>query len=189
MLSNHQVKGKIIPVHGFVLASQSAKCYQLICENKENCPQAGNKRTQTIALHESVDYGEVVSWLKRLYGGLDISDKELFPNDVVSPTKRTNGYNGITKNMLEKNVLTQKDRKAKEKKIEMKDDGKNSTEDHFLSDLVFLSNRDLDDYSAPSVEFDDMLSDNTSGELVENSALDVTRIKQSKGRQSQQPIR
>lgn len=186
--SNHQVKGQIIPVHGFVLASRSPKCHQLICENKENFPQASNKRTQTIVLHESIDYVEVVNWLKRLYGGLHISDKELFPNDV-SPTKSKNGYHGITKAIHEKKALTETDRESKGKKIELEDGGKNLIEDHLLADFIFLSTTDLDDYSAPTVDFDDMLLDNASCELVQNSSLDVARTKHSKGRQSQQPIR
>lgn len=165
------VKEQRIPAHGFVLASQSLKCHQLLCENKEDHSQVSNKRTQSIPLHESVTHGEVVSWLKRLYGGFDIGDEEIFPLDV-SVTKGKNGFSGISKTMLREKVsgkMTKKEAKGKRSEVE-KDGGKSLIDNNLLSDLTFLSTRDLDDFSAPTVDLDDMLFN--SGELLEGSVQD-----------------
>ena len=145
-------------MHGFVLASRSLRCHQLICENKENHPQASDKLTQTIALHEGVAYDRVVSWLKKLYGGFDIGDKEIFQLEV-SVTKGKNGFSGISKTMHEEKVSGKKEKKeAKGKRGEVeKHGGKSFIDNNLLSDLAFLSTRDLDDFSAPAVDLDDML--------------------------------
>lgn len=152
------VKGQRVPVHGFVLASRSLRCHQLICENKENHPQASDKLTQTIALHEGVACDRVVSWLKKLYGGFDIGDKEIFQLEV-SVTKGKNGFSGISKTMHEEKVSGKKEKKeAKGKRGEVeKHGGKSFIDNNLLSDLAFLSTRDLDDFSAPDVDLDDML--------------------------------
>ena len=51
---------------------------------------------RTILLHENVDYAMVMSWLRRLYRGEDINDKELFLKDA--PVKGKNGFHSISKN-------------------------------------------------------------------------------------------
>ncbi|CAH3121307.1 unnamed protein product [Pocillopora meandrina] len=175
------VKEQRIPVHGFVLASQSVKCHQLLCENKEDHSQVSNKRTQSIALHESVTYGEVVGWLKRLYGGFDIGDEGIFPLDV-SVTKGKNGFSGISKTMLGEKVsgkMAKKEAKGKRSEVE-KDGGKSLIDNNLLSDLTFLSTRDLDDFSAPTVDLDDMLFN--SGELLEGSVQDSDAAGETQGK-------
>ncbi|KAJ7388445.1 hypothetical protein OS493_037607, partial [Desmophyllum pertusum] len=174
------IKRQVIPAHGFVLASRSPKCHQLIYENKENCAKLTDKRIQTIALHDNTDYSEVISWLKQLYSGENVVDKELLLKDVT-PTKGKNGYHGISKNKLEKKVSAQTDRNTctKEKKVVLDHHGKDLSQEGALADLVFLSNRDLDDYSAPTVDVDDTLLDNVTSDLVERNALDAARVTQS----------
>lgn len=176
------MKGQTIPAHGFVLASRSPKCYQLICENKENCPQVTDRRMRTIPLHNNVDYSQVISWLKRLYGGENTSDKELFLKDVP-PSKSKNGYHSISKDKLEKKVST--DKSLKEKKVVREFDDK-LVQDCSLADLVFLSKRELDDFSAPTVDNGDMLlEDNGAGDT-----LDAAKIKQGrKSHASKNPVR
>ena len=164
-----------------MLSSQSLKCHQLLCENKEDLSQASNKRTQSIALHESVTYGDVVSWLKRLYGGFDVGDKEIFPLDV-SVTKGKNGFSGISKTMLEEKVsgkMAKKEAKGKRSEVE-KDGGKSLIDNNLLSDLTFLSTRDLDDFSAPTVDLDDMLFN--SGELLEGCVQDSDAAGETQGK-------
>lgn len=168
-------------MHGFVLSSQSLKCHQLLCENKEDHSQASNKRTQSIALHESVTYGEVVSWLKRLYGGFDVGDEGIFPLDV-SVTKGKNGFSGISKTMLEEKVsgkMAKKEAKGKRSEV-AKDGGKSLIDNNLLSDLTFLSTRDLDDFFAPTVDLDDMLFN--SGELLEGSVQDSDAAGETQGK-------
>lgn len=181
------MKGQTIPAHGFVLASRSPKCYQLICENKENCPQVTDRRIQTIPLHNSVDYSEAISWLKRLYGGENTSDKELFLKDVP-PTKGKNGYHSVGKNKLEKKVSTGSS--SKEEKVVREFDDKKLVQDCSLADLVFLSKRELDDFSAPTVDDGDMsLVNNVVDDLGERNTLDVAKMKQGKSRESKNPVR
>ena len=181
------MKGQRIPAHGFVLASRSPKFYQLICENKENCPQVTDRRTWTIPLHNNIDYSQVISWLKRVYGGENYSDKELFLKDVP-PSKGKNGHNSRSKDKLEKKVSTNKC--LKEKKVVHEFDDK-LVQDCSLADLAFLSKRELDDFSAPTVDNGGMLlEDNTAGDFVEMNTLDAGTIKQGgKNRASKNPVR
>ena len=181
------MKGQTIPTHGFVLASRSPTCYQLICENKENCPQVTDRKIWTIPLHNNVDYSQVVSWLKRLYGGENTSDKELFLKDVP-PSKGKNGYHSISKDNLEKKVST--DKPLKEKKVVHEFDDK-LVQDCSLADLGFLSKRELDDFSAPSLDNGDMLlEDDAAGDLVERKTLDAANINQGgKRHASKNPVR
>jgi len=185
------VKGQTIASHGFVLASRSAKCYQLLCENKENCPEVTDRRIRTIHIpqHNNVDYNQVVSWLKRLYGGGNTNDEELFLKDVP-PSESKNGYNSISKDKIQKK-LSQTDKSLKEKKVVREFDDK-LVQDCSLADLVFLSKRELDDFSAPSVDNSDMLlEDNAAGNLMEMSTctLDAAKIKQRKTIASKNPVR
>ena len=180
------MKGQAIPVHGFVLASRSPECYQLICENKENCSQVADRRIQTIPLHNSIDYSQVITWLKRLYGGENACDKELFSKDASS-SKGKNGYHSISKDKLEKKVST--DKSLKEKKVVPEFDEK-LAQDCSLSDLFFLSKRELDDFSAPTVDIGDtLLEDNAASEIEERNALDVAEMKQGKINESTSPVR
>lgn len=174
-----QVKGQTIPAHGFVLASRSQKCYQLICENKENCPQVTDGRIHTITLHNNVDYSQVISWLKRLYGGQNTSDKEPFMT-VIPPSKGKNGYHSISKDKLEK-----KNKSLKEKK-----DQDELVQEGSLSGLFFLSKRELDNFSAPTSDNGYMsLEDNATGEVEERNALDVAKTNQGKSHESNNLVR
>ena len=87
-------------------------------------------------------------------------------------TKGKNGFSGISKTMLREKVsgkMTKKEAKGKRSEVE-KDGGKSLIDNNLLSDLTFLSTRDLDDFSAPTVDLDDMLFN--SGELLEGSVQD-----------------
>ena len=180
------MKGQTIPAHGFVLASRSPKCYQLICENKENCPQVTDRRIHTITLHNNVDYSQVISWLKRLYGGQNTSDKEPFMT-VVPPSKGKNGYHSMSKDKLEKKVLTNKSLKEKKDLCEFKDE---SVQEGSLSSLFFLSERELDNLSAPTFDNGYMsLEDNAAGEVEERNALDVAKTNQGKSHESNNLVR
>lgn len=180
------MKGQTIPAHGFVLASRSPKCSQLICENKENCPQVTDRKIRTIPLHNNVHYSQVISWLKQLYGGENTTDKEIFLKDVP-PSKGKNGYHSISKDNREKKVSA--DKSLREKKVVQEFDDK-LVEDCSMSDLVFLSKRELDDFSAQSLDNGDMLlEDNATGDLVERNTLDVAKIKQGgKSHVSKNPV-
>ena len=182
------MKGQTIPAHGFVLASRSPKCYQLICQNKENCPQVTDRKIQTIPLHNNVDYSQVVSWLKRLYGGENTSDKELFLKDVP-PSKGKNGYHNVSKDKKAEEKLST-DKSLKEKKVVLEFDDK-LVQDCSLADLIFLSKKELDDFSAPSLDNGDMLlEDDAAGDLVERNTLDAARIKQGrKSHKEKNPVR
>lgn len=175
------MKGQTIPTHGFVLASRSLKCYQLICENKENCPQVTDRVIHTITLHNNVDYSQVISWLKRLYGGQNTSDKEPFMT-VISSSKGKNGYHNISKEKLETKVLTNKSLKEKKDQCEFEDE---LVQEGSLSDLVFLSKRELDNLSAPTFDNGYMsLEDNE-----ERNALDVAIANQWKSHESNNVVR
>lgn len=128
-----------------------------------------------------------MSWLKRLYGGENPTDKELFLKDVP-PSKGKNGYHSISKGKLEKKWSTEKS--LKEKKVVCESDDK-LVQDCSLADLVFLSKRELDDFSAPSLDDGDMLlGDAAAGDLVERNTLDEAKIKQGgKSHASKNPVR
>ena len=181
------MKGQAIAAHGFVLASRSVKCYHLICENKENCPQVTDRRIRTIPLHNNIEYSQVISWLKRLYRGGNTSDEELFFKDVP-PSKSKNGYNGISKDKLEKKLSTVKS--LKEKKVVREFDDK-SVQDYSLADLVFLSKSELDDFSAPTVDNGVMLLEDNASSLMETNrcTLDAAKIKQGITLAPKNPLR
>ncbi|XP_078373752.1 inhibitor of Bruton tyrosine kinase-like isoform X1 [Oculina patagonica] len=177
------IKGQTIPAHGFVLASRSPKCHQLICENKENCSKVTDKKIRTIKLNDSVVYSEVIHWLKRLYSGGNVSDRELFLLKEVPPSKGKNGYRRISKNKHEKKVPTQTDKTVKQMKGVLGVDGKNAIQDCLLADLVFLSKRDLDDFSAPTFDVDDTLLDSVTGDFA------TEKIRHNKSLELKDPVR
>ena len=87
-------------------------------------------------------------------------------------TKGKNGFSGISKTMLGEKAsekTAKKEAKGERSEVE-KDGGKSLIYNNLLSDLTFLSTRDLDDFSAPTVDLDDMLFN--SGELLEGSVQD-----------------
>lgn len=140
------------------MASRSPKCHQLICKNKDTILQASVKWIQTISLPENRDYGFALSWLKRLYGGEDISDKELFSKDF-SPLKAKNGFQSIGQNKEEKKMSNEIDKTNKEKNVQPQNDNENMVAGRMLSDLMYLAERDLDNFGAPTFDYGDSLFD------------------------------
>ena len=127
------------------MASRSPKCHQLICKNKDTILQASVKRIQIISLPENRDYGFALSWLKRLYGGEDITVQELFSKDFF-PLKSKNGFH-----KQEKKMANEMDKMNKEKNVQPQNDNKNMIAGRMLSDLMYLAERDLDNFGAPTL--------------------------------------
>ncbi|CAH3153614.1 unnamed protein product, partial [Porites evermanni] len=152
------VKGQPIAAHGFVVASRSPKCRQLICKNKDTILQTSVKSIQTISLPENRDYGFALSWLKRLYGGEDISDKELFSKDFF-PLRAKNGFQSIGQIKQEKKMSNETDKTNKEKNVQPQNDNENMIAGRMLSDLMYLAERDLDNFGAPTFDYGDSLFD------------------------------
>ena len=113
---------------------------------------------QTISLPENRDYGFVLSWLKRLYGGEDISDKELFSKDFF-PLKAKNGFQNIGQNKQEKKMSNEIDKMNKEKNVQPQNDNENMIAGRILFDLMYLAERDLDNFGAPTFDYEDSLFD------------------------------
>ena len=140
------------------MASRSPKCHQLLCKNKDTILQASVKWIQTISLPENRDYGFALSWLKRLYGGEDISDKELFSKDFF-PLKAKNGFQSIGQKKQEKKMSNEIDKTNKEKNVQPQNDNGNMIAGRMLSDLMYLAERDLDNFGAPTFDYGDSLFD------------------------------
>ena len=156
----YQVKGRTIPAHGFVLASRSQYCHQLICENKENRQGEADERTKTIPLHENVDYIAFLSWLRRLYSGGDVCDEEVFVlKDVVGKGK--NGYHNLNEGG------------SKETNKTVNEMGKELYEEEMLSsrvlaDLLFLAKTDRDVFPAPTCEEDEGFVQDSEDDVSED---------------------
>jgi len=182
IIFHHQVKGQVIPAHGFVLASRSPKCHQIICGVNDVCPQGPDKRMRTIPLHENVDHSAIMSWLKRLYSGEEISDKELFVKRV-SP-KGKNGYHSIGKEKNKLKETMKEDKNVSEKKIVPESDDENLIPDHVLTDLAYLANRDLDDLTAPSLDGEDFSLDDGTDHVKR-----AVEMKQRNNRETKTSVR
>ena len=152
------------------MASRSPKCHQLLCKNKDTILQASVKRIQIISLPENRDYGFALSWLKRLYGGEDISDKELFSKDFFPP-KAKNGFH-----KQEKKMSNEIDKMNKEKNVQPQNDNENMIAGRMLSDLMYLAERDLDNFGAPTFDYGDSLFDDFQEGLA-SYAGDTEEIK------------
>ena len=156
----YQVKGRTIPAHGFVLASRSQYCHQLICENKENRQGEADERTKTIPLHENVDYIAFLSWLRRLYSGGDVCDEEVFVlKDVLGKGK--NGYHNLNEGG------------SKETNKTVNEMGKELDEEEMLSsrvlaDLLFLAKTDRDVFPAPTCEEDEGFVQDSEDDVSED---------------------
>lgn len=101
----------------------------------------------------------------------------------VPPTKGKNGYHSVNKNKHEKKVPNQTDRTVKEEKDVLGRDGKNVIQDCLLADLVFLTKRDLDDFSAPTDDVDDVSLDNAASDFA------AAKMRQRKSLESKAPAR
>lgn len=169
----YQVKGRTIPAHGFVLASRSQYCHQLICENKENRQGEADERTKTIPLHENVDYIAFLSWLRRLYSGGDICDEEVFVlKDVVGKGK--NGYHNLNEGGSNETNKT------------VNEMGKELDEEEMLSsrvlaDLLFLAKTDRDVCRAPTCEEDEGFVQDSEDDVSEDdcTCLETRPLKKS----------
>ena len=135
------------------MASRSPKCHQLLCKNKDTILPASVKWTQTISLPENRDYSFALSWLKRLYGGENVSDKELFSEDFF-PLKSKNGFH-----KQETKMSSKIDKMNKEKNVQPQNDNENMIAGRMLSDLMYLAERDLDNFGAPTFDYGDSLFD------------------------------
>ncbi|XP_074626926.1 inhibitor of Bruton tyrosine kinase-like [Acropora palmata] len=167
------VKGRTIPAHGFVLASRSQYCHQLICENIENRQGEADERTKTIPLNENVDYIAFLSWLRRLYSGGDICDEEVFVlKDVVGKGK--NGYHNLNEGG------------SKETNKTVNEMGKELDEEEMLSsrvlaDLLFLAKTDRDVFPAPTCEEDEGFVQDSEDDVSEDdcTCLETRPLKKS----------
>lgn len=72
----------------------------------------------------------------------------------------------MSQNKRDKKISTETDRTAKAKKDVLGCESKKMIHDYSLADLVFLSKRDLDDFSAPTFEVEDALPENGTGSFV-----------------------
>ena len=72
----------------------------------------------------------------------------------------------MSQNKREKKISTEADRTAKAKKDVLRYESKNTIHDYSLADLVFLSKRDLDDFSAPTFEVEDAFPENGTRNFV-----------------------
>ena len=140
------------------MASRSPKCHQLLCKNKDSILQTSVKSIQTISLPENRDYRFALSWLKRLYGGENISDKELFSKDFF-PLKSRNGFQSIGQSKQEKKMSYEIEKMNKEKNVQPQNDNENMLAGRMLSDLMYLAERDLDNFEAPTFDYGDSLFD------------------------------
>lgn len=118
-----------------------------------------------------------MNWLKRLYSGEEISDKELFLKDI--PVKGKNGYHSIDKDKNKMKISTKTDKNVSDKKIVPECDDQDLISDRALADLVYLAKRDLDDFTAPTFDEED-LSLHNGHDLVKNDVLNPVKVEQSK---------
>ena len=85
------------------------------------------------------------------------------------PLKDKNGYHTSGKKKQEKKILNEKDKSVKEKNIMPECDEGNQ-----LADLVYLAKRDLDDFSAPTFDDDELSLDDLGEDGLVLDAVEMT---------------
>ena len=142
---------------------------------------------RTIPLHENVDYATVMSWLRRLYSGEDITDRELFMKDV--PVKGKNGYHGISKNKSKTKIKIESDETVNKEKIVPERNEENWICDRALADLVYLAERDLDDFSSPTFDDSEDFSPKNGDDLAKRDILKETEMDETKTSETKASLR
>lgn len=137
---------------------------------------------RTIPLHENVDYAMVMSWLRRLYSGEGITDKEVFLKDV--PVKGKNGFHSISKNKNKTKITIETDETVNKKKLEPEHNEEDMISDRALADLVYLAERDLDDFSSPTFDDDEDFPPKNGDELAKRDILQAAEINETKTSQT-----
>ena len=150
-----------------MLASRSPACHRLLVENKDNLTDQKKGGIRTIQLEDTMNQGAVKQWLKRLYCGEKVNDKEVFFRPITVNNK--NGYQVVKTNKGGEKQLPKRytDKVAKDTaKISEVCNGYITT-DPSLEALVCLSRSDLDDLSTPVLE-NDILAEETNVKRSEN---------------------
>ena len=137
---------------------------------------------RTIPLHENLDYAMVMSWLRRLYSGEDITDKELFLKDV--PVKGNNGFHSISKNKNKTKVTIETDETVDKKKLVPERNEEDMISDRVLADLVYLAERDLDDFSSPTFDDGEDVSPINGDDLAKRDILQAAEMNETETSQT-----
>ena len=137
---------------------------------------------RTIPLHENVDYAMVMSWLRRLYRGEDINDKEVFLKDA--PVKGKNGFHSISKNKNKTQITIKTDETVNKKELVPERNEEDMFSDRVLADLVYLAERDLDDFSSPTFDDGEDFSAKNGDDLTKTDVLKATEMNETKTSQT-----
>lgn len=145
------------------------------------------KRVRSIPLHENLDCAVVMSWLKRLYSGEEVSDKELFMKDFT--VKGKNGFHSSKRGKNKKKISVETEKITGEKKVTPECDEEPAISDYVLADLVHLAKRDLDDFTSPTVEDGEQFLLNNGDDAAKTDIMNLLEMKESDSREKTASVR